>query len=330
MSIDMGKKIAVIGAGSWGTTLASIIGWNGFKVNLWSRGKELADEINQKNVNTQYLPAIRLPDSITASSSLKEAVEGADIIIIVVPSEFIKSVSKTLSDFVRKDAIFVNAAKGFAEDCMLISDIIKQEIGSDNIVALSGPNIAEEVIRKVPTATVIASESQNCLSSLKGVLESPYFKIYPIEDMAGIQVCGALKNITAIATGVCDGLGLGDNARGSIITLGLMEMNNFGRNFGAKQSTCYGLAGVGDLVATCTSRKSRNRFVGEMIAKGKPMEEIKKEMNGMVAEGIRTTKAVYEFSRKHGIDMPLTTQVYKVLYEEKKIKNAVSDLIKLI
>ena len=211
-----------------------------------------------------------------------------------------------------------------------MSQVITEEIPSANVVVLSGPNHSEEVSRKMLTATVIASGDKSCLERVKGVFSTKYFKVYPHYDVVGVEICGAIKNITAIASGVVDGLGFGDNSKGSIITLGLTEMNRFGRFFGAKQATVYVLAGVGYLIATCTSKHSRNRFVGEKIAEGKHLEDIKKEMHGMVAEGIETTKAVYDFSKKKSIRLPLTTQVYKVLYEKKELGNAIDDLIKLI
>src|SRR3989338_3246269 len=177
----------------------------------------------------------------------------------------------------------------------------------------------------MPTATVIASENMRLLKKVQPVFNRTYFKVYPHDDIVGVEFCGSIKNITAIASGVVDGLGYGDNTKASIITLGLTEMNNFSRHFGAKRATIYGLAGVGDLVATCTSKHSRNRFVGEKLAEGKSFEEIKKEMHGMVAEGIKTSKAVHDLAVKNNLDLPLTNQVYKVLYEEKELKNAIKD-----
>jgi len=211
-----------------------------------------------------------------------------------------------------------------------MSEVLKEELDSDKIIALSGPNHCEEVSRKIPTATVIASENMELLKKVRPVFNRNYFKVFPHDDVVGVELCGSIKNITAIASGVVDGLGFGDNTKASIITLGLTEMNNFSRHFGAKRATIYGLAGVGDLVATCTSKLSRNRFVGEKLSEGKHFKEIKEEMHGMVAEGVTTSKAVYEFSVKHNIEMHLTTQVCEVLYEEKDLKKAIKDLIRLI
>ncbi len=324
------KKIAVIGAGSWGTTLAVLLGEKGFDVRLWARREELANEIENKRENVQYLPGIKIPHNVIAEHSLKNVVEGSEMAITAVPSEFLRKIIRDVKHHF-KSQIVVSTTKGIEHDtCKRMSQVIEDELGKIKISVLSGPNHAEEVSRKMPTASVIASKDARVGNIVADCLGTPYFKLYQINDVTGVEICGALKNISAIATGVCDGLGFGDNAKASIITLGLMEMNNFGRHFGAKRGTVYGLAGVGDLIATCISRYSRNRFVGEQLAKGKTMEEIKKEMHGMVAEGIPATRAVYEYSRRHNIEMPLTLQAYEVLFENKNIKQAIKDLLDLV
>lgn len=326
------EKIAVVGSGSWGTTLACLLGSKGYNVHLWSFEEQTVDNIKTKKENVQYLPGIKVPETVKPSVSLKDVVIDSNLIVTAVPSQFLRDAARKFSAFVAKDSIIVDVAKGLEHGTnKRMSEILEEELPSHvKIAALSGPNHAEEVSKKIPTATVIASKYPECMETAKEVFSTNYFKVYPHEDIVGVEICGAIKNITAIATGVCDGLGLGDNARGAIITLGLTEMNAFGRAFGAKRATCYGLSGVGDLIATCTSKHSRNRLVGEELAKGKSIEEIKKNMHGMIAEGIPTTEAVYEFSVKNGFDMPLTSQVYKVLYEEKDLNNAIADLIKLI
>ena len=324
------KKISVIGAGSWGTTLAILLGEKGFDVKLWARREELANEIESKRENLQYLPGIKIPDKLIVDHSLKNVINSSEIIITVIPSEFLRKTIKEINPYF-SNQIIVSATKGLEYNTgKRMSEVIQDELGNVKVAALSGPNHAEEVSRKMPTASVVASIDKKICRIAAETLATPDFKLYQLNDVNGVEICGALKNISAIATGVCDGFGFGDNARASIITLGLMEMNNFGRHFGAKRGTVYGLAGVGDLIATCTSRHSRNRFVGEQLAKNKSMEEIKKNMHGMIAEGIPTTKAVYEFSKKHNIDMPLTHQAYKVLFEKKNIKQAIGDLLRLI
>jgi glycerol-3-phosphate dehydrogenase (NAD(P)+) len=326
------EKIAVVGAGSWGTTLACLLGEKGYNVNLWVFEEDLVKEIEEKRENVQYLPGVKIPASVKVSNDLKEVVLDSNMIITAVPSQFLRSIAKQFASFVAKNTIVVNVSKGLEnESYKRMSQVLEEELPSHvKIVALSGPNHAEEVSKKIPTATVIASKDTECLESVKEVLKTDYFKAYPLDDIVGAEICGALKNITALATGVCDGLGFGDNARGAIITLGLSEMGKLVVAFGGKRTTCFGLAGVGDLIATCTSKHSRNRFVGQKLAEGKSFEEIKKEMHGMVAEGIVTTKAVHGFSIKHNLDMPLTNQAYKVLYEEKDLTKAIADLINLI
>ena len=325
------KKISVIGAGSWGTALAVLLGEKGFDVKLWARREELANDIESKKENIQYLPGIKIPDAVIADSSMKNILENSEIIIISVPSEFFRDVVGKIKPYFNSQ-IIVSATKGVEHTtCKRMSQIIEDVLGkSAKIAVLSGPNHAEEVSTKKPTASVVASKEKRISKIIAECLCNSHFKLYQLSDVAGVEVCGAFKNISAIATGVCDGFGFGDNARASMMTLGLMEMNKFGRHFGAKRGTVYGLAGVGDLIATCTSKHSRNRFLGENLAKGKTFEEIKKDMRGMVAEGVLTTKAVYEYGLKHNIKMHLVEETYKVLFENKNINKAVSDLLNLI
>jgi len=324
------KKIAVIGAGSWGTTLAVLLGEKGFDVKLWARREELANEIESKKENAQYLPGIKIPENVIATHLLKDAFANSEMIICAVPSEFFRKTIKEIKPYFNSQ-IIVSVTKGIEHDtCKRMSQVIEDEMPKARIAVLSGPNHAEEVSTKMPTASVIASKDKAINKIAAEAFTTPSFKLYQLNDVAGVEICGALKNITAIATGVCDGFGFGDNARASIRTRGLMEMNNFGKHFGAKRGTVYGLAGVGDLIATCTSEHSRNRFLGKELAESKSMQEIKKEMHGMVAEGVPTTKAVYEYSKKHGIGMPLTHQAYEVLFENKNIKEAIKDLLRLV
>ena len=324
-------KIAIIGAGSWGTTLAILLAEKGYDVRLWARREELAKDIESKKENAQYLPGVKFPSSLIVDSSMKDVVENTDIILSAVPSQFLREVMGEAKKYY-SGQIVVSVTKGLEHHTgKRMSEVIEDVLGNNSKIAvLSGPNHAEEVSRKMPTAAVIASKNRKTAKIAAEIFATPSFKMYQLNDVAGVEICGALKNITAIATGVCDGFGLGDNAKASIITLGLMEMNNFGRHFGAKRGTVYGLAGVGDLIATCTSKHSRNRFVGEQLARGKTIEEIKKEMHGMVAEGIPTTKAVYEYAMKHKIQMPLTHQAYEVLVKGKEIKLAIKDLLDLV
>ena len=323
------EKIAVIGSGSFGTTLAVLLGEKGYNVDLWCKRSELAEKINSLRENAQYLKGIKIPKNVICKSSIHSVVENADVIVSAVPSQFTRETAKTYARYINKNSIVVNVAKGIElHTYKTMSGVLRDELGKGiDIATLSGPNHAEELSKKMPAAAVIASENINCLEKIKKIFQTGYFKIFPLRDIIGVEVCGSIKNIAAIATGICDGLGYGDNAKGSVVTLGLMEMSIFGNQLGAKRATFYGIAGVGDLVASCTSKHSRNRFVGENIAKGKNIEEIEKEMHGMVAEGIKTTEAVYEFAKKHKLSMPLTQQAYCVLYEKKNIKAAIKDLM---
>lgn len=323
-------KIAVIGAGSWGTTLAVLLGEKRFDVKLWARREELANEIESKNENAQYLPGIKIPNTVIAEHSMKDALDNSELIITAVPSEFLRNSLKEIKPHFNNQMV-LSVTKGLEHHtCRRMSQIIEEELGTAKIAVLSGPNHAEEVSLKMPTASVIASRDKKTCKKISEILATNTFKLYQLNDVEGVEMCGALKNISAIATGVVDGLGFGDNAKASIITLGLMEMNNFGRHFGAKRGTVYGLAGVGDLIATCMSKHSRNRFFGQELAKGRAMNEIKKEMHGMIAEGVPTTKAVHEYSKQHRIEMPLTRQAYEVLFENKNLKQAINDLLSLV
>ncbi len=321
-------NIVVLGAGGWGTTLANLLAETN-DVSLWVREKELLNIIKKEYENKFFLPGVKVDKNIKLSNSL-EIVKDKDMVVMAVPAQFMRETAKEIKGYI-ENQIIVSVAKGLEIGTnKRMTQILGEELDSNKIVALSGPNHCEEVSRKIPTATVIASKNKGVLKEIQPVFNRNYFKVYPHGDVVGVELCGSIKNITAIVSGVIDGLGFGDNTKASIITLGLTEMNNFGRYFGAKRATIYGLAGVGDLVATCTSKLSRNRFVGEKIAKGESIEDIREEMHGKVAEGIPTSKAVYEFSVKHNIEMPLTTQIYKVLHEGKDLQKAIKDLIKLI
>ena len=323
------KKISIMGAGSWGTTLATLIAGNGYKVTLWSKEKSNVESMIKHRENKKYLPGIKIPTSVSVKNSIEEVAADADLIINAVPSQFTRDVAKKYSKNVNCD-IIVNTAKGIEIGTYKrMSQVLGEEIPNVSIATLSGPNHAEEVSRKMPTATVIASEDVGVLKEIKKIFHTDYFRVFTHDDIIGVEVCGALKNIAALATGVCDGLGYGDNSRASIITLGLMEMGTYGKYLGAKRSTFYGLSGVGDLVATCTSKHSRNRLFGEKIARGKKIEEINEGMKGMVTEGVQTTKAVYEFSKENNLYMPLTEQAYNVIYKNRDLRGAILDLTKI-
>ncbi|MFH2027891.1 MAG: NAD(P)H-dependent glycerol-3-phosphate dehydrogenase [Nanoarchaeota archaeon] len=322
-------KISVIGAGGWGTTLANLLSEKN-EVSLWVREKELIDVLQKERENKWFLPGVKLSPNLKFSDDVK-VVDGAEAVVFAVPAQFMRATANKFSKHINKESIIVTVSKGIElSSYKRMDQVLEEELENEDIVALSGPNHCEEVSRKMPSATVVASHNPDALDRLKEAFSTGYFMVFPHDDIVGVEICGAIKNITAIASGVVDGLKLGDSSKASVITYGLTEMNKFGRFFGAKRKTIYGLAGVGDLIATCTSKHSRNRFVGEKIAEGKAFEEIKEEMKGMVAEGVMTTKAVHEFAVKNGIDMPLTALVYIFLFLKKELKKAIKDLIYLV
>ncbi len=325
------EKIFVIGAGSWGTTLAALLGGKNYNVHLWARRKELAEEINKTRENKQYLKGIRIPETVTATNSA-ETISDSTIIVIAVPSKFFRETMKLFSSHIRNDSIIMHTIKGFEGTTgRRISDVLIQEVlVAKKVAVMSGPNHSKEVAMKIPTATVIASNNKEVRDYLCKIFSTPYFKPYPHDDVVGVEICGAIKNIVAMAIGVCDGLKLGDNAKGSIVTLGLTEMSEIAKISGAKRMTCYGLAGIGDLVATCYSKYSRNRFAGEMLAKGKSIDEIKREMHGMVAEGLDNARIAYDICKRNRIEAPLIYYSYKVLHENMNIKEAVVQLLNAV
>ena len=325
------RNIFIIGAGSWGTTLATLLGEKGYTVFLWARRKELVEEINKTREIKQYLKGIEIPDLVTATNSI-ESISDCNIVVIAVPSKFFRETIKLFSGHISKDSIVVHTIKGFEGSTgRRISEILNQEFPNVTKVAvMSGPNHSEEVANKIPTATVIASDDKEVRQHLCKIFLTPYFKPYPHDDVVGVEICGAIKNIVAMAIGVCDGLKLGDNAKGSIVTLGLTEMSEIAKISGAKRMTCYGLAGIGDLVATCYSKYSRNRFAGEMLAKGKSIDEIKREMHGMVAEGLDNARIAYDICKRNRIEAPLIYYSYKVLHENMNIKEAVVQLLNAV
>lgn len=327
--MDKINKISIIGAGSWGTTLAILLGEKGYKIHLWARRKDLADEINRTNENKQYLKNIKIPKTVIATNSIQDAAEGSNMAVFVVPSNFLRDIVKSFSKFMDKDMIVVHGVKGLEESSgKTMSLVLEEELQKEmKIAVLSGPNHAEEVSIKLPTATVIASEDEDVGKLLCKTFHTPYFRPYPHHDVIGVEICSVVKNIVALAIGICDGLNLGDNAKASILTLGLSEMGIITKQFGAKKATCYGLAGVGDLVVTCYSRYSRNRLFGEMLAKGKTVEQVNEEMSGMIAEGVKNTKTIYEFCKKKGIETLLISQVYGVLYEGTDIRKTIDQLL---
>ncbi len=323
-------KIAVIGAGSWGTAVGSLLAKKDYDVRLWAMEKEVASGINENHKNPLYLSEIDLPERLTADTDITKVIRNADIVVLVVVSHALRGVIKEAKESIDDDMILVSLIKGIETDTnMRMSEVVKDELGKDiesRLAVLSGPNHAEEVSREIPSATVVGSDNESVGKVLQDIFMTSYFRVYTNPDIIGVELAGATKNIVAIAAGMSDGLGFGDNSKASLMTRGLAEITRLGVSLGANPLTFSGLAGVGDLVVTCFSDLSRNRYVGEQVAKGRSLDEVTTHMN-MVAEGVMTTKAVEQMRKKLGKTMPITEFVYKVLYMGKNAEECVNELM---
>ncbi|QJD82404.1 NAD(P)H-dependent glycerol-3-phosphate dehydrogenase [Cohnella herbarum] len=324
------KKIAVIVAGSWGTALSRVLADNGHLVTLWTRNQAQADEINRERRNEKYLPGATLPEGITATTDMAVAVNGAEAVLFVAPSSAMRDVARLAAPHLHKEALVIHATKGFESDSLKrMSTVLAEELDrpEERIVVLSGPSHAEEVINRHPTTIVVASKEIACAESAQDLfMNESYFRVYTNPDLIGVETAGAIKNIIALGAGLSDGLGFGDNAKAALITRGLAEIARLGAAMGANPLTFAGLAGVGDLIVTCTSQHSRNWRAGSMLAQGLPLAEVLTKM-GMVVEGVRTTKAAHILSEQHGVEMPITDQLYAVLFEGIPPEKAVGALM---
>ena len=317
----------MIGDGSWGTTLAVYLARKGYHVTLWGPFADYIRRVKQNRINAKFLPGIKIPPSVIITPNLTEAVRPADLIVLAVPSKYIRRVLKKLSQEKLNRKIFLSVIKGIEyKTSARMSQVIQRELGRVPLAVLSGPTIAREVALGIPSSAVIASANLRLAKKLQHVFNSPHFRIYTNSDVVGLELGGSLKNIIAIACGVCDGLGFGTNAKAAILSRGLAEIVRLGQALGAKASTFSGLAGLGDLVTTCISSQSRNRYVGEQLGRGKTIRSILDSMD-MVAEGVETVKAAVRLSKKYRISMPITTEVYRIIYQAKKPQNAVQDLM---
>ncbi len=323
-------KAAVLGAGSWGTVLASLLADNGFAVTIYARNPSVAEEINRRRTNAKYLPEFHLPDGVRATASLEEAVVGREMIVVAVPSHSVREVARAAAPHLRGEPWVVHATKGFEPDTLKrISEVLAEEFPAfltDRIAVLSGPSHAEEVARRSPTAVVVSSKSLETAEAVQSHLINSYFRVYTNPDLIGVEIGGALKNIIALGAGLSDGLGFGDNAKAALMTRGLAEIARLGMAMGARPITFAGLAGVGDLVVTCTSRHSRNWRAGYMLSQGQALEDVLREM-GMVVEGVKTTRAAHRLAQSYGVEMPITAELYAVLFDGKDPSRAVEDLM---
>ncbi len=322
--------IGVIGAGSWGTTLADLLAKKGHETTLWAYEAELVKEMEETRVNSVFLPGITLSPRLRFTNSLHDAASGKELVLFVAPTQVFRGVLKGVSPYLGEETMLVNAAKGVELDTLMTISQIGAELLPPRLYAnfcvLSGPSFAREVAQEMPTAVVAASPDEGVARRVQEAFSTPYFRVYTNSDMVGVELGGSIKNVIAIAAGICDGLGLGYNPRAALITRGLAEMARLGLVLGGKSSTFAGLAGMGDLVLTCTGDLSRNRTVGMQLGQGKTLSEILSGMR-MVAEGVKTTESAYQLARRLGVEMPITEQVYRVLHENKPPRQAVLDLM---
>lgn len=323
------SKIAVLGAGSWGTALSIVLADNNHEVRLWSHRAEQADEINETHLNKKYLN-VDLPENIKGYSDIEAAILDVDAILIVVPSSAIREISKIINPLINKDILIIHATKGMEpESSKRISETIGEElttIEGDDIVVLSGPSHAEEVGLRLPTTVTVASSNIKNAETAQHLFFNERFRVYTSDDVIGVELGGALKNIIALGAGMSDGLNFGDNAKAALITRGLAEITRLGVSLGANPLSFIGLSGMGDLIVTSTSKHSRNWRAGNLIGKGHTLDTVLKEM-GMVVEGVRTTKAAYLFSIQEEVDMPITHALYEVLYNNADPKEIVGQLM---
>ncbi|MFF2449941.1 NAD(P)H-dependent glycerol-3-phosphate dehydrogenase [Neobacillus sp. NPDC058068] len=327
---DKKTAIAVVGAGSWGTALAMVLADNSHEVRLWSHNEDQVKEINEFHSNKKYLPGIVLPELIVGYASLSDALMGVETVILAVPSKAIREVLGKMRAVQAGPVIIAHVSKGIEPDTLLrITEMIKAEMPKEllkDVVVLSGPSHAEEVSLRHPTTVTVTSENMEAAEKVQDLFINHNFRVYTNSDVIGVEIGGALKNIIALAAGITDGLGYGDNAKAALMTRGLAEIARLGTKMGANPLTFSGLTGIGDLIVTCTSVHSRNWRAGNMLGKGKTLNEVLDNM-GMVVEGVRTTKAAYQLAAKYNVKMPITFALYDVLFNGKDAKDAVDVLM---
>ncbi|MCL5981682.1 MAG: NAD(P)H-dependent glycerol-3-phosphate dehydrogenase [Firmicutes bacterium] len=320
-------RVAVIGAGGWGTALTVVLAANHQNVTLWARRGELCLSMRETRENIAYLPGLTLPVNLQITSDLEQAVQGKEALVLAVPSHAVRTTARLLSPYIGRDTMVVNCAKGLEEGSQLrLSDVLRSELPQLKVAVLSGPNHAEEVGRRIPTATVVSSADRAVAEAAQDLLMTPFFRVYTNPDLVGVELGGALKNVIAIGAGISEGLGFGDNTKAALMTRGLVEIARLGVRLGADPLTFAGLSGIGDLAVTCTSRHSRNRNLGFALGAGKKLEEALAGMQ-MVVEGVRTTQAAWLLAQKHDTEMPITGELYQVLFAGKEPRAAVEALM---
>ena len=320
-------KIGVIGAGSWGTALASLLSKNGHEVSIWSCVQAEIDMLNEFHEQKDKLPGVRLSDDMIFTSDLEMAMDNKDVLVLAVPSPFTRSTAHNMASYTKDGQIIVNVAKGIEDDTLMtLSQIIEEEIPNANVCVLSGPSHAEEVGLGIPTTIVVGAKNQKTAEYLQGIFMSDVFRVYISSDILGIELGAALKNVVALAAGMADGLGYGDNTKAALITRGIAEIARLGINMGGRIETFYGLTGIGDLIVTCASMHSRNRRAGILIGQGKSYEEAMAEVK-QVVEGVYAAKAGYKLAQKYNVTMPIIEYVNKILFEGMAAKDAVKTLM---
>jgi len=326
----MGSKLAVLGAGSWGSALASVLHENGHDVSIWTRDETQQNEINTSHTNKHYLPDFKFPDEIRATTDLAKVVKDVEAIVVVIPTSGIRDLAQRLNKLLDRKVTVIHASKGLERDThKRISTILEEELSSNwvnGIVALSGPSHAEEVINRDLTTITAASVDTDSARYVQKLFINDYFRVYTNTDIIGVEIGAALKNIIAIGAGIIAGLGFGDNAKAGLVTRGLAEISRLGVEMGADPLTFMGLSGVGDLIVTCTSPHSRNWRAGYQLGQGQAIQSVLENM-GMVVEGVSTTQAAFELAKEHGIEMPITEAIYDVLYKDAEVKYVILNLM---
>lgn len=323
----MCSSVSFLGGGSFGTALAVVLSKQGIKVNLWDRNESIVEDINVKRENIKYLHGVVIPQDVKASNDAKDVIEKGDVLVLSVPSQAIRDVCKNFKNFIREDQIIVNIAKGIEEKSgKRLSKVIHEELPLNKVVVLSGPSHAEEVARDIPTAVAVSSEDMKYAKKIQDLFMTNKFRIYTNEDIIGVEIGGAVKNIIALACGISDGIGYGDNSKAALMTRGIAEIVRIGEKLGGKRETFSGLTGIGDLIVTCTSIHSRNRRAGILIGQGLSVNKAVEEV-GMVVEGIKACKAFYKLKEKLNIQMPITEALYSILFKGKEPKYIVYELM---
>lgn len=325
------SKVAVLGAGSWGTAIAYVLAKNGHETTIWARREEQVNELNEQRTNQRYLKGLQLPSTAHATPHLEKAMSGQDAVVLAVPTKGLREMLRQIVPFVHTPQRWIHVSKGIEPDTLLrVSEVIEEELPAEliqSIVALSGPSHAEEVILEMPTTVSVASKELQAAQFAQDLFMNDFFRVYTNDDIIGVELGGSLKNVIAIASGIVDGLGQGDNAKAALITRGLAEITRLGVKMGANPLTFSGLTGLGDLIVTCTSVHSRNYRAGHALGKGQSLATVEQEM-GMVIEGVRTTLATHQLAEKYAVSMPITDALFRVLFKGISPEDAVDDLMK--